>query len=152
MFYRLCFGVAGLALLSMGSFAEKKPITISSGTQFEVSVIVDTEVKPGEMTEIVLDPKAVDSGQLSEPLPSYCLLNASSDIQNNHLTLDAGKMVCVTDDKRILEAQLSGSIETDRECDSCSALTLSAGDTFALKIDKDAVLELQLRADGMAQE
>ena len=152
MFYRLCLGVTGLVLVSVGAFAEKKPITISSGTQFEVSVIVDTEVKPGEKTEVVLDPKTVDTGQLSEPLPSYCLLNATSGIKDKHLSLEAGKMVCVTDDKRILETQLLGTIETDQECDNCDALTLPAGDTFALKIENSAVLELQLRADGMTQE
>ncbi|WP_428239758.1 hypothetical protein [Gynuella sp.] len=152
MFNHLCVGAVGLMLLSMGAVAEKKPITIASGTQFEVSVVVDTEVNPDQQTEVVLDPKAVDSGKLSEPLPSYCLLNTTSIVNDKHLALQAGKMVCVTDDKRILEAQLSGTVDTGLNCDSCTDLKLSAGETFTLQIDSEATLNLQVRADGMAQE
>lgn len=55
-------------------------------------------------------------GALSEALPRHCLMSVRVTLGGEQAVLEAGKMVCVTEDRRILELMPEATIEGLGEC------------------------------------
>lgn len=138
------------AVAATSAYAEKKPIIIGQQVSMDVEVIVDTVINK-DSAQLVLNPSVKTNEHMSENMPDYCLLNAGGQILENKIILTPGNIVCVTDDKRILEGVVEGTIENLPGCDNCDELMLMAGDRFPLSLSGDVSLILQIRADGQNQ-
>jgi len=139
-----------LLFTTFQAFAEKKPMLIGQNTVIQATVIVDTLLS-AETSQVVLNPGVSNLADQSDMLPEYCLLNASAIFDSGQFYLEPGTLVCVSDDKRILEGIVQGSFEGVETCEGCSQVKLLAGSQFILSLDTDLQLSLQIRADGQAQ-
>lgn len=139
-----------LILTTSFTFAEKKPIQISPQATLSVQIILDTSVSDGDI-QMVLKPKAEPSQYLSEPLPEYCLLNAVASAEGKKIEIIPGALVCVTEDKRILDGQVVGHVTGLPICNDCKQFRLIAGEEYDLVLNEPLELKLQIRADGQKQ-
>ena len=130
--------------------AEKKSMMIGKDTQLLASVIVDT-ILSQQSPQVVLNPSVINLAVNSEMLPEYCLLNATGVFDAGDFELKPGTLVCVAEDKRILEAVVKGRFEGLASCEDCTQFKLMSGTQLKLSLENDVLLQLQIRADGQAQ-
>jgi len=142
--------VSALLLINSQASAEKKPMMISQDTVLQVLVIADTKISV-ESPQVVLNPSVIQLADNSDMLPDYCLLNARGSFDSGQFHLKPGTLVCVTDDKRILEGSVQGSFDGLKSCNNCTEVNLMSGLQFTLSLENDLELGLQIRADGQQQ-
>lgn len=134
-------------LVATLSQAEDRPtILISQQAQLQAELIIDSEIGT-ESVQLVMNPVALSENGLSESLPQFCLLNVQGRIEAGEVKLQPGKLVCVADDKRILETVIKGELTGAPGCNACRSLAIKSGTSFGLILSEDVELTLQKRAD-----
>ncbi|PTY36121.1 hypothetical protein BGP77_02040 [Saccharospirillum sp. MSK14-1] len=96
--------------------AEDVVLTVQPEAQLQLLPLADLTLT--ETTTVTVHPQDAGSpeGSMSEPLPEYCLLSVQISLDQADAVLTPGKMICITDDHRILEAQPEGEIVNLGEC------------------------------------
>jgi len=131
--------LAGMAGAESGDNGDQA-ITIS--TDARLSLLPLTDVTLTESGTITVQPRAENSpaGALSEALPRHCLMSVQVTLEADQAELMAGKMVCVTEDRRILE--FTPRPET-LELGQCQASQGSACSRYVIAVDQPGTLVLE---------
>ncbi len=138
-------------LLSFNSFG--KGISVSSDAKLFAESILPLKISSGESKVILLKPVAESDTGMSESLPNYCILNATADIKSEGLTVNIGNVVCISEDKRILEGVFDGQAKLlSSKCSTgCRSLDIEQGERFELTLNSGLELTLQKRADEVEE-
>ncbi|MFG1498218.1 hypothetical protein ABMA57_16410 [Saccharospirillum sp. HFRX-1] len=124
-------------------------LTVQPQARLQLSPLVDQTLT--ETTTVTVHPEDAGSpeGALSEPLPDYCLLSVEVDLGQSGAVLTPGKMICITEDHRILEAQPQAEIVDLGECQnengSCGRYRLSTEQVGELRLSAPMEFSLQPR-------
>jgi len=122
------------------ALAEEVVLTVQPQARLQLSPLVDQTLT--ETTTVTVHPQDAGSPEsaLSEPLPDYCLLSVEVALGQSEPVLTPGKIICITEDHRILEAQPQAEIVNLGECQS------DTGGCGRYRLSADQVGELQLSA------
>lgn len=141
-----------LATLAAPAVAEEAAIHIATNANLEVTAL--TEQTLTETTTVTVQPRDAGSpeGALSEAWPTHCLLSVTVSLTGGEAELSPGKLICITEDRRILESQLEATIEGFGRCqdvdgNACGRFRIDSGDTGRLILQSPATLTLQPRND-----
>ena len=120
--------------------AEEVVLTVQPQARVQLTPLADQTLT--ETTTVTVHPQDAGSpeGAMSEPLPDYCLLSVQVNLDQAEAVLTPGKMICITDDHRILEAQPQAEIVSLGECQS------ETGACGRYRLSTEQVGELQLSA------
>lgn len=145
----LTLGLA-LVLSAPAALAEDQSITLSTDARIGLVPLSDQTLTESET--ITVQPRDLGSpdGALSEPLPRHCLLSVDVDLTPDGVVLNPGKMICITEDRRILEGVPEAGIEALGECQSsgdatCDRYRIEAGQTGRLELRSETLLSPQPR-------
>lgn len=139
----LCCAIASPVL------AEEVVLTVQPQARLQLSPLADQTLT--ETTTVTVHPQDSGSpeGALSEPLPDYCLLSVQVELDQAEAVLTPGKMICITEDHRILEAQPQAEIVNLGECRSetgaCGRYRLSTDQVGELRLSAPMEFRLQPR-------
>jgi len=141
-----------LATLAVSAVAEEAAIQIATNAELNITAL--TEQTLTESTTVTVQPRDAGSpeGALSEPWPTHCLLSVTVSLSEGEAELSPGKLICITEDRRILESQLDVVIEGFGRCQAvdgnpCARYRIDSGDTGQLILQSPATLTLQPRND-----
>jgi hypothetical protein len=125
-------------------------ITISTGARISLVPLTDeTLTESGTITVQPRDNGSPD-GALSEALPRHCLMSVQVTLGTGQAALQAGKMVCVTDDRRILELIPRARVQDLGECQqsggsACARYVIDTAQTGTLVLESEGRLAPQPR-------
>ncbi|GGX38352.1 hypothetical protein [Saccharospirillum salsuginis] len=141
-----------LATLAAPAMAEEAAIQVATNAQLEIAAL--TEQTLSETTTVTVQPRDAGSpeGALSESWPTHCLLSVTVSLAEGEAELAPGKLVCITEDRRILESQLDAVVEGFGRCqasdgNACARYRIESGDTGRLILQSPATLTPQPRND-----
>lgn len=139
-----------ISCVSFSALAEQPVLTVQPEAELVLLPLADQTLT--ESTTVTVQPRDAGSpaGALSEPLPSHCLLSVHVALGGGQAELSPGKMICITDDHRILEAQVQADINELGECQGsgCGRYRLSAGQNGQLRLTAPVEFQLQPRNLG----
>lgn len=151
MNFRL-LAVACLLLTTISAKAVE--IEVTAGTVFDVKTINRSDVQTGERAIVLLRPRinAASLGQGVEQLPEYCVLSASMTLNSGRALVIANHLLCVNDQKIIVEADVEGVVNTidgdttvPVEClqqtdGRCVKARLEPSNEFTFTVNEDVIL------------
>lgn len=139
-----------LGTLVQPALAEDPAIDISTNAKFELVALTDQTLT--ESATLTVQPRDAGSPEdaLSEDWPSHCLLSVNVTLTEGGAALNPGKLICITEDHRILEAMLDAAIEEFGACvavegNDCARYRVESGETGRLVLNAPAKLTLQPR-------
>lgn len=137
-----------LSLLASAATAETPEVdaaAITLSTEAQISLIPLVDETLAESGTVTVQPRDDGSpeGALSEALPPHCLMSVYVSLGGEQAEFEAGKMVCVTEDRRILELLPDADIEALGECESADG---AACGRFVIRADEPG--RLSLRSEG----
>lgn len=139
-----------LAALATPVLAEEAAIRIDTDANLSIAAL--TEQTLTETTTVTVQPRDAGSpdGALSEAWPPHCLLSVTVTLAEGRAELTPGKMICITEDRRILESRLDASIEDFGACQAvegndCARYRIDSGETGRLILRSPAALTPQPR-------
>lgn len=139
--------VAGSAMAETDASGEAA-ITLSPQARISLVPLMDqTLTESGTVTVQPQDDGSPD-GALSEALPRHCLMSVRVTLGADQAGLEAGKMVCVTEDRRILELTPAASIEGLGECQSSGGVACGR---YVISTEQSGTLSLQMAGRLMPQ-
>lgn len=120
--------------------AEEVVLTVQPQARLQLTPLADQTLT--ETTTVTVHPQDAGSpeGAFSEPLPEYCLLSVQVSLGQAEPVLSPGKMICITDDHRILEAQPQADVLGLGECQNAT------GACGRYRLTTEQVGQLQLTA------
>lgn len=144
-----------LSVLASSALAETdgavdEAITLTPEVKISlVPLVGETLTESGTVTVQPQDEGSPD-GALSEALPRHCLMSVRVTLGGDEADLEAGKMICVTEDRRILELIPDAEIQGLGECESadgaaCGRFVVSAGQPGSLLLLSEGRLVPQPR-------
>lgn len=141
----------GMLLLSccftVPALAEDVVMSVQPTAQLRLVPLADQTLT--ESTTVSVQPQDAGSpaGAMSEPLPEYCLLSVQVTLGSGQAELAPGKMVCITEDRRVLEAQPKANITGLGECQgtACGRYRLSTERSGTLSLTEPLIFTLQPR-------
>jgi hypothetical protein len=128
--------------MSAAESVENGDDSITISTDARISLIPLTDETLTETGTVTVQPQDDGSpdGALSEALPRHCLMSVQITLGAEQAELQAGKMVCVTDDRRILELTPSAEV---RGLGECQASGSTACARYVIATAKAGTLVLQ---------
>lgn len=142
-----------LSLLSCFSlapvWAEEVVLTVQPQARLQLLPLADQTLT--ETGTVTVHPQDAGSpeGALSEPLPEYCLLSIQVGLGGAQAQLAPGKMICITEDHRILEAMPQAEVVGLGEClgnsGQCSRYRLTTERLGQLRLQAPLEFTLQPR-------
>ena len=141
-----------LATLAAPAVAEEASIQIDTNAQLEITALIEQTLT--ETTTVTVQPRDAGSpeGALSEAWPTHCLLSVTVSLADGRAELSPGKLICITEDRRILESQLNAVIDGFGDCraadgNACARYRIDSGETGRLILQSPATLTPQPRND-----
>lgn len=106
-------------------------IALSETAKIRLVPLVDQTLTESGTVTVQPEDDGSPDGALSEALPRHCLMSVRVSLGGDEAQLEAGKMVCVTEDRRILELMPEATIEGLGECQAsggadCGRFVISA--------------------------
>ncbi|WP_119394050.1 hypothetical protein [Salinibius halmophilus] len=146
--------LAMTCLLMATISAKAIEIEITAGTEFDVKTINRSDVQTGERSIVLLRPRVASPSlaQGVEQLPEYCVLSANMTLNSNRGLVIANHLLCVTEEKVIVEADVEGIVNTvegentvpveclQRSNDRCVRARLEPSNEFKFVISEDVTL------------
>lgn len=144
--------LAGSAMAESGQ-SESAAIVLSPEARISLVPLMDQTLT--ESGTVTVQPQDNDSpeGALSEAMPRHCLMSVRVTLGSEQASLEAGKMVCVTEDRRILELTPAATIEDLGECQpsggvACGRYVISAEQSGTLVLQAAGRLVPQPRNEA----
>ncbi len=141
--------LAGSAMAETGGSGDDT-ISLSMDANIRLVPLMDqTLTESGTVTVQPEDDGSPDEA-LSEALPRHCLMSVRVSLGGEQAELAAGKMVCVTEDRRILELMPVATIQGLGECQpsggaDCGRYVISADQPGTLSFERAGRLVPQPR-------
>lgn len=141
--------LAGSAMAESNG-GEDAAIVLSPEAKISLVPLMDQTLT--ESTTVTVQPQDNGSpeGALSEAMPRHCLMSVRVTLGAEQADLEAGKMVCVTEDRRILELTPAAAIQGLGECQpsggaACGRYVISTGQSGTLALQSAGRLVPQPR-------
>lgn len=127
--------LASAFLLFTTISASAVEIEITAGTEFDVKTINRSDVQTGERSVVLLRP-TVSASSLAEgveALPEYCVLSASMTLNSGLGLVIANHLLCVNDDKIIVEADVEGIVTTNEGANTVAVECMQSSEGRCIK-------------------
>ncbi|WLD57534.1 hypothetical protein NFC81_12555 [Salinispirillum sp. LH 10-3-1] len=129
-------------------------IEIRQADRLASTLLNDTSIPLNESTSVLFDPHTLISGDHEQVLPDYCLLSADAVLNGNLLLLSPRNILCVTDQQKVLESELSGFATVNGvaavpfDCarttaSGCAEVRLQAGFSVDFQLTEPTTLRIQ---------
>lgn len=129
--------------------------TISLSTDARINLVPLANETLTESGTVTVQPRDNGSpeGALSEALPRHCLMSVQVTLEAGQVKLQAGKMVCVTQDRRILELTPNATVQGLGECqpsgdNACARYVIATDQSGTLELEAEGRLTPQPRNMG----
>ncbi|WP_028671477.1 hypothetical protein [Saccharospirillum impatiens] len=131
--------MAGSAIAEMDESASAT-ISLSEAATLQLVPLMDQTLTESGTVTVQPGDAGSPQGALSEALPGHCLMSVQVTLGGEQIGLEAGKMVCVTDDRRILELIPEATIAGLGECQPSGG---AACGRFVISVDQPGTLSMQ---------
>lgn len=119
---------------------ENVAIVLSPEARISLVPLVDQTLTESGTVTVQPQDDGSPAGALSEALPRHCLMSVRVSLGGDEADLEAGKMVCVTEDRRILELMPEAEIEGLGQCMPSDGMTCGR---FVIRAEQPGTLALQ---------
>lgn len=139
----LLFAVLAGSAMAETDGSGDEAISLSAQAKIRLVPLMDQTLAESATVTVQPEDDGSPDGALSEALPRHCLMSVRVTLGGEQAELEAGKMVCVTEDRRILELMPEATIQGLGVCQSAGG---SACGRYVISVEQPGTLSLERAA------